>query len=496
MRRLLAIGVVGLLAGSGCATLTEVSQAGGPNTAGSSYRKAANSGPEISGDGRYSVFVGPRSATDSTAEVYRRDNRTGTTVRVSSDATGAPVGGNAAAISRDGRYVAFRTTAALVAGDTNRDVTKFQNGDDVYVRDMNAAASYDLVTYDEHGVQLVPSGPNGLDSSVFISASGRYVAFQFKLSAGRTFGGSIYIRDRQAAATTVVGGGYAQLAGLSGDGLHVGIDDYTACVTSCPVYAGGHVNDWTAGTSVQIGCESGGSLAMSDDGRYIATWQSGRLAGCTAGVARYDRQHLTTPVMVTPTLPPNPFASSGVASSADGTRVAFDTVAPLVPADTNTVADVYVRDVASGDLSLASQGPLNQAGDGLSYTSDLSADGAYVQFDTDATNLLPDDTDGATDTVVTPALRPVMVSVLPPSIARGTSHSITISAHPLASGATVAVLGGGVTVGPVSVLNGVAAMTTVTVAANATPGPRDLVITNPGAYGVASAWCFGCLAVT
>jgi len=496
MKRVFVIGVVAAVLASGCATLTEVSHPGGPNTAGSSYRKATQSGPELSGDGRYSVFVGPRSTSDTTAEVYRRDALTGTTVRVSSDATGAPVGGDAAAISRNGRYVVFRTNAALIAGDTNRNVANFENGGDFYVRDMDAPAAFDLVTYDEHGAQIVPSGPNGLDSSVFVSSTGRYVAFQFKLSGGRTFGGTIYVRDRQAATTHVVGGGYAQLAGLSGDGLHVGIDDYTGCITFCPVYAGGHVNDWKAGTTVDLGCESGGSIAMSDDGRYLATWQTGRLAGCADGVARYDRQQLTSPTMVTPALAANPSTSGIVAMSADGGRVAFDVATSLVPTDTNALIDTYVRDVGTGDLSLASQSALDQAGNGASYLSGLSADGAYAQFDTDATNVLADDTDGQMDTVETPAVRPVMVGVLPLSVARGTSHSLTVNAHPIVAGATITVFGGGVSVGSINVVNGVAALTTVTVAANAAPGRRDVMITNPGPYGTASAWCFGCISVT
>lgn len=496
MKRLLVIGVTGMLLAAGCATLTEVSQTSGPNTAGSSYRKAAFSGPEMSGDGRYSVFVGPRSGSDTTSEVYRRDSLSGTTVRVSSDVAGAAVGGDTAAMSRDGRFVAFRTTAALVAADTNRDVANFKSGFDVYVRDMNAAASYDLVTYDEHGVQLVPEGPNGLDNAIFLSSSGRYVAFQFKLSFGRTFGGSVYVRDRQSLTTTVVGGGYAQLAGLSGDGLHVGIDDYTACVGQCPEYAGGHVSDWKAGTTVDLGCESGGLLAMSDDGRYLATWQSGRLAGCVFGVARYDRLRLGPATMVTPSLPANELASGSVAMSADGNRVGFDVGAPLVPTDTNAVSDVYVRDVGGRDLSLASQTALNQAADGLSFLSDISADGTAVQFETDATNLLANDTDGKTDTVVTPALRPTVDGVLPASVARGQTVTFVYgSGSGFAPGLTVS-FGSGVTVTDLVVVDTHTFSVTLRVAAGTTRGPRDVMVAQAGVGGTARGWCFGCFTVT
>jgi hypothetical protein len=299
------------------------------------------------------------------------------------------------------------------------------------------------------------------------------------------------VRDRRAAASTVVGSGYGALAAISGDGLHVLIDDFTSCLTICPEQAGSRVVDWTAGTSFSFGCETGGA-ALSDDGRYIAAVQSS-INGCTPGVVRIDRQ--TGQVTAFPGLPPTT-AVNGLAMSADGMRLAFTTAAALLADDTNGVGDVYVGDLGSGDAGIASRTAANGPADGASQGPALSADGRYVQFTTDATNLLPADHDAATDVVETPALRPVMVNVLPATAARGTAHSLTVAAHPLAPDAIVIVSGGGVTVGPVTVVNGVAASTTVTVAPGAVPGARDVIVTNPGPYGSASAWCFGCLTVT
>ena len=65
-------------------------------------------------------------------------------------------------------------------------------------------------------------------------------------------------------------------------------------------------------------------------------------------------------------------------------------------------------------------------------------------------------------------------------------------AHPLSAGTTTATKAAGlIRIGRV-----IAALTTVTVAPGATPGPREVVITNPGPYGNAAAYCFGCLTVT
>src|SRR4051794_36131341 len=100
------------LATAGCTTLLEVSAPSGTNLAGFAVTQDAHGGPVISGDGRYSVFVSVHADSTPGTEVFRRDNATSTTVRVSSDAAGHAIGGDAPAISRDGRFVLFRTMAA------------------------------------------------------------------------------------------------------------------------------------------------------------------------------------------------------------------------------------------------------------------------------------------------------------------------------------------------------------------------------------------------
>ncbi len=85
--------------------------------------------------------------------------------------------------------------------------------------------------------------------------------------------------------------------------------------------------------------------------------------------------------------------------SADGRFVAFATTATnLDPADTDAaVPDVYVRDVRTGGTTLVSRadGPDGAKGDGASDAPAISADGRYVAFVSEATNLNPAKTDGA-----------------------------------------------------------------------------------------------------
>jgi hypothetical protein len=77
--------------------------------------------------------------------------------------------------------------------------------------------------------------------------------------------------------------------------------------------------------------------------------------------------------------------------------VVFSSDGKLVADDTNGLSDVFVRDRQTGTterVSLGSSG--NQANDG-SYESYISADGLLVAFQTPATNLVADDTNGAMD---------------------------------------------------------------------------------------------------
>jgi Tol biopolymer transport system component len=91
------------------------------------------------------------------------------------------------------------------------------------------------------------------------------------------------------------------------------------------------------------------------------------------------------------------------ALSADGRIVAFSSSATnLVADDTNTAGDVFVFDRAKKETTRVSVGPNGVEGTGGdSYSPALSADGRYVAFASDATNLVgADDTNSATDVFV------------------------------------------------------------------------------------------------
>src|SRR5439155_7828885 len=87
--------------------------------------------------------------------------------------------------------------------------------------------------------------------------------------------------------------------------------------------------------------------------------------------------------------------------SADGSKVAFRSSSTnLDPGDTDTTFDIYVKTLATGDIQLASTSDTGVKGNKSSYNPFLSADGRIVAFRSYATNLDPGDTDTLIDVYV------------------------------------------------------------------------------------------------
>ncbi|HVY69138.1 MAG TPA: hypothetical protein VHH73_04385 [Verrucomicrobiae bacterium] len=90
---------------------------------------------------------------------------------------------------------------------------------------------------------------------------------------------------------------------------------------------------------------------------------------------------------------------SGV--SRDGQRVVFEsTGSDIVTNDNNGTGNIFVRDLTLGKTLLVSAGQAGGAANGASTGSSISADGRYVVFQSDASNLVAGDTNGVTDVFV------------------------------------------------------------------------------------------------
>ncbi|HSL12510.1 MAG TPA: hypothetical protein VLA82_14480 [Actinomycetota bacterium] len=86
--------------------------------------------------------------------------------------------------------------------------------------------------------------------------------------------------------------------------------------------------------------------------------------------------------------------------SGSGRFVAFETVSALVPRDTNGETDVYVRDLREGTTRIVSVRSNGALGNGDSGYAAISANGRFVTFSSEASNLVKGDTNGVQDVFV------------------------------------------------------------------------------------------------
>lgn len=331
----------------------------------------------VSADGRYVAFSSHASNlvpgdTNGAEDVFVYDRHTGDVERVSVSSIGAEADNTAtsAAISADGRYVAFYSFASnLVPGDTN-------SNHDVFVHDRVTGETV------RASVSSTGTGGNGSSTNPDISGDGRYVVFE---------SGSENLVPNDTNGPC--GGG------VPSEGCDVFVHDLATRTTE-------RVS--TTSSGAQADGPSGSFPTISDDGRYVAfnSYASNLVPGDPDNVADIfvkDRETgQTTGVSVgTGGVRANASSFSGTISG-DGRYVAFRSFAAnLVPADGNRVADVFLHDRAAGTterVSVTSAGvEANAATDPF---LDISRDGRFVTYQSSATNLVSGDTNGATDVFV------------------------------------------------------------------------------------------------
>jgi Tol biopolymer transport system component len=262
------------------------------NTAG-----AAPQNPVISDNGRYVVFMslqGDVVAGDSNAtwDVFVRDVQLGTVERVSVDSGELEGNGSSqtpAAISDDGRYVAFTSFATnLDAHDSNAQA-------DVFVRDR-VLGTTELASAGANGLSTGGTSNSGAAQPLHMSADGRFVAFISTgdfVNGGAVFSSGAFLRDRLHGTTEAIdvtsSGTQVRSVGaldLTDDGRYVAFDTNSAV----PLAAG--FTDWNVflrdrnaagpwaygvGQSNSLGCAS----TVSSSGTPSASAGSGFAIDCS-----------------------------------------------------------------------------------------------------------------------------------------------------------------------------------------------------------------------
>jgi Tol biopolymer transport system component len=343
----------------------------------------------------------------------------GTTERVSVSSAGVPGNGDSggvSAISADGRYVAFSSAATdLVEADTN-------NATDVFVFDrVTRTVERESVASDGSETQ-----PLRDSSHPGISADGRYVVFQSlgsNLAPGDTNNAmDVFVRDRVMGLTIRVSvasdgteGDFAsQNPAISGDGRYVAFESMATNLVAgdannvWDVFVHDLQTDQTARVSVtDAGAEANAQSytpSLSYDGRYVAfeSLANNLVDGDTNGhqdiFVRDTVGGHTARVSVATSGAEADRDSMAASISGDGRFVAFQSSATnLVTGDTNGSDDIFVHDTQTGEterVSATTDGAQANAG---SANPALSSDGRFVAFQSAATNLVPDDTNGVQD---------------------------------------------------------------------------------------------------
>lgn len=384
-----------------------------------------SSGSSISRYGHYVAFgsdatnLVPRD-TNGSRDIFFHNRETGVTRRVSVSSSGNQANSFSleSAISEDGQYVAFSSYASnLVPGDANGSA-------DIFVHNRSTGVTR-RVSVSTGGGQS-DSG----SSQPAISPNGRYVAFESTASnlvPGDTNGEpDIFVHDRATGVTQRVsvsssgeqGDGDSQSPAISSNGRYVAFISFSTNLVpndsnefSYDVF----VHDRVAGTTQRVSVNSSGSEgnasssepSISADGRYVA-FQSNAgnlVADDTNGatdIFLHDRTTgITSRMSVNSTGQQGNSSSGDPAISADGRAVTFSSAASnLVSGDTNGKADVFVHGRETGitrRVSLASGGT---QGNNHSVFPAISSYGRYITFSSEATNLVPGDTNSVIDVFV------------------------------------------------------------------------------------------------
>jgi Tol biopolymer transport system component len=388
--------------------------------------------PAISRTGRFVVFESGSpdlvpGDTNGVTDVFVRDMQERTTTRVSVRSNGRQGNGGSgyASISATGRFVVFFSEATnLVKGDDN-------GKSDVFVHDRKTGAT-SLVSVNRRGRP-------GNDHSAYgsISNDGRYVAFQSDASNLVKGDDNSYVdafvRDRTLGRTVRVsvnsngkqGDGnvsYMPPGAISGDGRIV------VFTSSAKTLVRGDRNnaddvfahDLSTGKTRRVSVSSAGeegeeqshSPAVSADGRYVVfTSFAPNLVGSDGnGDPDVFVHDLTTGrtrrVSLSSTGTEGIMGADYGTISSDGRYVAFSSYSSdLVDDDTNGMPDMFLRDRRTGTtvrVSLRSNGAESEGPSGFGL---LSADGRFVAFQSEAEDLIANDTNGMTDIYVRGPLR-------------------------------------------------------------------------------------------
>lgn len=324
--------------------------------------------PVVSGDGRYVAFLTHNHALGPNWQVLRKDRETGALELASADAAGQPPAGgtqdNTVSISADGRYVAFQSSDDLT-GTVEGFAPRGSSGI-IYVKDMQ--------TGQVEVASVTSGGATAGDCALYrhaLSGTGRYLVMTCSAAAvpGAT-SGQAYVRDLQANTTELV-----------------------SRSTSAPSGSSAFIN----------------RPAISPNGRFVSFqtrgygglgYANGVDSAGNSGVYLHDRQAGTTMPIPRPTLlPEDEYDSCSASAISDIASVVLGCLNSWSGAGRYTQVFLFVP--GAGAPEMISPAANGQASNGSAGTTlAVNASGLSMAWESDASDVDPDDTNDASDIFV------------------------------------------------------------------------------------------------
>ena len=343
--------------------------------------------PSLSGDSRFVAFTSSatnlvENDTNNVPDVFVRDLKWGTTTRVSVSTDGAQSDGISynyfPAISEDGSRVVFASMASnLVRGDTNRTW-------DIFVHDLT-----------DQTTTLVSRSSNNRQGDApslhpVISGDGRHVAFNSYASnlveGDNNRASDVFAHDLETATTTAVstdasgrlGNDGSDRATISYDGSCIGYSSFASNLSpeDNDLEEDVFIHERASARNIEASQPVRSTQRAANQSSDVP-WCCYISPACCIVVVITDRKSVI---------------------AADGNSIACRSESPdLVEEDSNFRQDIFLYDRTTDEIELISTGMNGEGANGDSVHHGLSADGRYVAFSSEASNLVPDDTNGVSD---------------------------------------------------------------------------------------------------
>jgi len=402
----------------------------------------------ISSDGRYIAFTSKATNLvpndlNNASDVFYRDNLMKTTICVSVTTAGDPAGGASGnpSMSNDGKYVCFTSVAPDLTSDSPDVGLQLKH---VYVRNMQTGVT-----------KLVDrsSGQFGLKAnqscgSAAISGDGRYVVWETTATNldGADPGGvdddafsdiyrrewndpallfpTILISKSSLALTDAKGNGDSSSPAISDDGNFIAfVSSATNLIPDASVFGpdNGATTDIfrrdvlnNATVRVSVSHPSSATFPHPDGPSFVPTISSnGRFVAFMSNAANLvpEDDGSTNDIFIrdvdaSSTVIVSVHTSGAQAGngcnfpqiSGDGNLVVWQSPSPsLINGDSNGVEDIFIRNKTAKTTDRISVATFGGELNGKSLRPNISRDGRYVIFYTEASNAADDDNNGTAD---------------------------------------------------------------------------------------------------